>query len=181
MIETEFFLDNLELKVKSLEGLDKPITKVYWNQWGDFELDFKIQISKKNGRWRVEERFGPHSTSYYWVDSWTIFQANTIEDDSSRLFTEIRYDGKEGKLVFEQNTHNGTKSIEIEEFELNKKIDVHVTDSKVLFDGKKMTYVRPETAHWYTAPNELQSKRTQVTIYAHNGEVFKVTDFKVKV
>ena len=153
--------------MKSLSELDKAITKVIWN-WETFYLKFDIQIKKKERR-----LYGPLG----------IFQAKEIGKESwDELFTNIWYDAKKEKLIFTQNTHNGTKTFEIDEFEFDKKINIHVTTSNIYVNGKWKNYINPDATHtWDRRENKLKSKNIQVKIdkpYSY-AELFEVTDFKL--
>ena len=170
--------DKLEFKVKSLVDVKNTIQKVYWTNWEDFVTEFDIEFLKKTGFWSVKNWIG---TSMYSIDRQTsknIFEAYQLDRDSSELFAEIKYDAKDGKLIFTQNTHNGTKTTEFDEFELNKKIHVRVTTSKIEFDGRKKNIINP--GRYYTMENELKSRKTRVKIIHQNDEIFKVTDFSIR-
>ena len=174
--------DKLEFKVKSLVVIKNPIQKVYWTNWEDFVMEFDIEFLKKTGFWSVKNVYSSSRfSSMYSIDRQTsrnIFEAYQLDRDSSELFAEIKYDAKDGKLIFTQNTHNGTKTTEFDEFELNKKIHVRVTTSKIEFDGRRKNIINP--GRYYTMENELKSRKTQVRINNQNDKIFKVTDFSIK-
>ena len=150
--------------------IENPIQKIFWNNWEDFVTEFDIEFLKKTGFWSVN--------TWSRETSRNIFEAYQLDRDSSELFAEIKYDAKDGKLIFTQNTQNGTKITEIDEFELNKKIHVRVTTSKIKFDGKIKNIINP--GGYYAMQNELKSRKTQVKIIHQNDEIFKVTDFSIR-
>ena len=163
--------------------LEAPIEKVYWSDWKDFVVEFDIEFSQKFGQWTKTgmTNFGSGvqiSHVKTTVDTWVIFEAKRIGSESPELFAQVTYDAKNGKLIFSQKTQTKNtpilrKQIEIDEFELNKKIHVRVTPSKIHFDGKSEYYV--------TTGNELKSKKTQVTInYLQEANFFNVTGFSIR-
>ena len=164
-----YVTDDLDFKVKSLVDITNPIEKVYWNKWEDFVTEFDIEIYKKTMKAKV-----------YQKTSWTIFEAYQLDRDSSEPFAEIMYDAKDGKLIFTQNTHNGMKTIEIDEFELNKKIHVRVTPSIIKFGYKQKNIINPGDEEYWAIENELKSRKTQIRINNQNDKIFKVTDFSIK-
>ena len=163
--------------------LEAPIEKVYWSDWKDFVVEFDIEFSQKFGQWTKTgmTNFGSGvqiSHVKTTVDTWVIFEAKRIGSESPELFAQVTYDAKNGKLIFSQKTQTKNtpilrKQIEIDEFELNKKIHVRVTTSKIHFDGKSEYYV--------PTGNELKSKKTQVTInYLQEANFFNVTGFSIR-
>ena len=162
----------MDLKVKSVDDLKGPINKVFWNNWEDFVFSFDIEFLKE----KIASKY------VFFTHSWVIFKAEEIAMDSPELYTEIKYDAKEAKLTFTQNTLNGTKIIEVGELELNKKIYVYVETSKIYFDRQQKNYFSPDGGYYYRG-NELKSKKTQVTI-SHpddrSNQYFKVTNFSIR-
>merc|ERR1712062_210784 len=117
-----------DFDITSLAQLKESAIKVYWSNWEDFVIAFDIEFSQKRGKFRGEKE-----TIYGTIDTYfevnTIFEVYRIGLESPDLFTQVKYDGKDGKLIFAQKTHIGWKEIEIREneFDLNKKIHVRVT------------------------------------------------------
>ena len=153
----------MEINIKSLGDLDKAITKVIYN-WETLYLKFDIQFKKK------EKMYRPLN----------IFQAKEIGKESWELFTNIWFDGNKEKLIFTQKTHNGTKTFEIGEFELDKKISIHVTTSNIYVDDMTHNYNNPDPK-WGSdkVENKLKSKSLQITIDDSYTQLFTVTDFKL--
>ena len=170
--------------------LEAPIEKVYWSDWKDFVVEFDIEFSQKFGQWTKTgmTNFGSGvqiSHVKTTVDTWVIFEAKRIGSESPELFAQVTYDAKNGKLIFSQKTQTKNtpilrKQIEIDEFELNKKIRVRVTTSKIHFDGKIEEYGSRYGSKWIM-DNELKSKKTQVTInYLQEANFFNVTGFSIR-
>ena len=168
------------MKLDSLTHVPyRALRRTYWKNWENYRIEFDIEILQKKG-WIPT---GPNASS----GGWEILFAKTVGEKLEEIYTDIRYDGTEGKLEFKQNTQNGTHTIDIkfEDFELNKKYHVKATNSWVDFDGQTSYYLNSfydDGVPWKMR-NRLKSPHTVFFIKYHleDMSIFKMTNFEVRV